>query len=406
MSVELREANEKLQASILALERRNAEIALLSELYEAFQACRTAEEIYETAGRYAVMLFPGDAGALYVYKESRNLMVAMTVWGPGEQAAGVLVPDDCWALRRGKAHLADDPASSPVCPHVRSDNGAPPYICVPLSARGETLGLLHIRFLGGPVPGADRISQAKRGPAQSFAERVALALDNFRLREKLLQQSIRDPLTGLFNRRFMEETLGRELARAERKGTPLGVIMLDIDKFKDFNDTFGHEAGDEMLKAIGAFLPAQVRREDVVCRYGGEEFTIILPGASLEASAERAGKLLAAVRPLRVKTPARRPRPDHLFRGRRRVSRARRDGDGGRPGRRHGLAQGQKRGPRSYRCRRLAVRFRISPSSSNPRADRPCCRPGGSSIIHAERSRSRGNGAPGPQAMIRMRRTP
>lgn len=297
---ELREANDKLQGTVLALEQHSAEIALLSELSEAFQACREAEEIYETAGRYAMKLFPGDAGILYVFKESRNLLDAVAAWGPGVRAAGVLVPDECWALRRGKAHLADDSATSPACPHVRSDGGAPPYVCVPLSARGETLGLLHIRFLGRPVLGAGRNDRAKLGLAQNFADRISLAMDNFRLRAKLLQQSIRDPLTGLFNRRYMEETLERELARAERNGAPLGAIMLDIDKFKDFNDSFGHEAGDEMLKAIGAFLPAHVRKEDVVCRYGGEEFTIILPGASLEASVERARKLCEDVRPLRV----------------------------------------------------------------------------------------------------------
>ncbi len=298
---EIREANEKLRATVLELERRNTQIALLSELYEAFQACRKADEIFETAARYALKLFPGAAGTLYIFKESRNLLEALAAWGPGERAADVIVPDDCWALRRGKAHLADSPDSSPICPHVKSDNGAPPYACVPLSARGETLGLLHIRFLDASGSGGMPGGRAGLGPVQSLAERIALALDNFRLREKLLQQSIRDPLTGLFNRRFMEETLARELARVERNGLSLGVIMLDIDKFKNFNDTFGHEAGDEMLKVIGAFLPTQVRREDVVCRYGGEEFTIILPGASLEASAERARKVLEAVRALRVK---------------------------------------------------------------------------------------------------------
>ncbi len=292
---EIREANEKLRASVLALERRNAQAQLLSELYEALQACREAGEIYETAGRYAMKLFPGEAGALYVFKESRNLLDRMAGWGPGDGAADILLPDDCWALRRGKSHLADDLATSSVCPHVKAGNAGPPYVCVPLFGRGEMLGLLHIRFLGAAGDG-----RALLGLAQNLAERIALAMDNFRLRMKLLQQSIRDPLTGLFNRRFMEETLARELARSERSGTPLGVIMLDIDKFKAFNDSFGHEAGDEMLKAIGAFLPAHVRREDVVCRYGGEEFLIILPGASLEASAERARKLCEGVRPLRV----------------------------------------------------------------------------------------------------------
>ena len=297
---ELKEANEKLHGTVLALEQRNAQALLLSELYEAFQACRKAEEIYETAGRYAVKLFPGDAGVLYIFKESRNLLDAVAAWGPGETTAGVLVPDDCWALRRGKAHLADDPLTVPICPHVLSDKSVPAYACVPLSARGETLGLFHIRFCGGSVARDGRSSRVRLGLIQNFAERVSLALDNFRLWQQLRQQSIRDPLTGLFNRRYMEETFGRDLARAERYKTPLGVIMMDIDRFKSFNDSFGHEAGDEMLKAIGAFLPAHVRKEDIVCRYGGEEFLIILPGASLEASAERARKLCAEVRPLRV----------------------------------------------------------------------------------------------------------
>ncbi len=296
----LNDAKDKLQGTVLVLERRNTEISLLSELYEAFQACRKEEEICETAGRYAMKLFPGDAGALYIFKESRNLLDAAMVWGTGGRTADVLDPDDCWALRRGKVHLADEADSIPVCPHVHADGGASPYICVPLTARGETLGLLHIRFLGGPVSDDGRSGRAKPQLAQNFAERVSLALDNFRLWTKLRQQSIRDPLTGLFNRRYMEETLVRELARAERKGVPLGVIMLDIDKFKSFNDSFGHEAGDEMLKAIGAFLPAHVRREDIVCRYGGEEFIVILPGASLQASAERARKLCLEVRSLSV----------------------------------------------------------------------------------------------------------
>lgn len=298
---EIRAANEKLQATVLELERRNAETALLSELYEAFQACRKADEIFGTAARYAQKLFPGAAGTLYIFKESRNLLESASAWGPGERAAEVLQPDDCWALRRGKAHLAEDPGSAAICPHVQTDGGSPPYVCVPLVARGESLGLLHIRFPGAAAAGEEGGGGFRLGPAQSFAERTAQALDNFRLWEKLLQQSIRDPLTGLFNRRFMEETLARELSRAARRGLALGVIMLDIDKFKAFNDSFGHEAGDEMLKAIGAFLPAQVRREDVVCRYGGEEFIIILPGATLEISAERAEGLRTAVRALRVK---------------------------------------------------------------------------------------------------------
>jgi len=104
----------------------------------------------------------------------------------------------------------------------------------------------------------------------------------------LRELSVRDPLTGLFNRRYMEETLDRELRRAERKALPLGIIMIDLDYFKRFNDTHGHPAGDALLRQLGAFLRAHIRNSDIACRYGGDELILILPEASLEASCDRA----------------------------------------------------------------------------------------------------------------------
>jgi diguanylate cyclase (GGDEF)-like protein/PAS domain S-box-containing protein len=113
---------------------------------------------------------------------------------------------------------------------------------------------------------------------------------------KHYNDKIRDHLTGLFNRRYMEETLHVEWHRAERKNYPLGIMMLDLDHFKDFNDTRGHPAGDKLLKKLGELLPKQVRAGDVVCRYGGEEFTVIMPEASEEVMLSRAEKILKAVR--------------------------------------------------------------------------------------------------------------
>jgi len=121
-------------------------------------------------------------------------------------------------------------------------------------------------------------------------------LANLRLRERLQQESIRDPLTGLFNRRYMVETLHRELARARRAEEALAVIMADVDHFKRLNDSFGHDTGDEALRVVAAALQAGVRSEDVVCRYGGEEFVIILPGATLPMAAQRARELCARLR--------------------------------------------------------------------------------------------------------------
>ncbi len=152
-------------------------------------------------------------------------------------------------------------------------------------AGGDTLGILHVRSSGG------EFTQATHQMVLTLAEHIALLLSNLYLRDTLRQQSIRDPLTGLFNRRFREETLAREVARARRAKSPLGVIMLDIDHFKCFNDTHGHAAGDAVLKALGGFLLEHVRGGDVPCRYGGEEFALILPGAVPADAAQRAEEL-------------------------------------------------------------------------------------------------------------------
>jgi diguanylate cyclase (GGDEF)-like protein len=216
--------------------------------------------------------------------------------------------DDCWALRRGRTHLVAKSGGGPVCGHVGAQ-ALSGYICVPIIAQNEVLGVLHVR---AAVPNllslaaetdrdASDLADSRRRLATTVAEHVALALSNLILRETLRQQAIRDPLTNLFNRRYMEESLDRELSRAARHGSSLGVIMLDIDHFKPVNDTFGHAAGDTLLRAIGALLLTHTRAEDIACRYGGEEFTVILPDSSLEDTWRRAEQLRVAIRRLRVR---------------------------------------------------------------------------------------------------------
>ena len=124
-----------------------------------------------------------------------------------------------------------------------------------------------------------------------FANLTALVLNNAQLREALREQSIRDPLTGLYNRRYMEEALRQHISRVTRQLHPLGVIMIDIDHFKQFNDTHGHAAGDALLREVGRFLQGRIRLEDIPCRYGGEEFILIIPDASLDAAQQRAEQL-------------------------------------------------------------------------------------------------------------------
>jgi diguanylate cyclase (GGDEF)-like protein len=133
-----------------------------------------------------------------------------------------------------------------------------------------------------------------------FASLTALVLNNAQLREALREQSIRDPITGLYNRRYMEEVLKQQLNRVTRQLHSLGIIMIDIDHFKLFNDTHGHAAGDALLRELGQFLQSHIRGEDIACRYGGEEFTLIMPDASLEAAQQRAEYLRQGARQLRL----------------------------------------------------------------------------------------------------------
>jgi len=189
-----------------------------------------------------------------------------------------------------------------VCAHVVPDvNSAPPYLCVPLFAEGETLGLLHLRRLSGKSSENTGSIEFSLNLATAVAEEASLALGNLRVRESLHEQSVRDPLTGLYNRRFLEEFLLRELARADRKKHSLSIITLDIDHFKRINDSLGHGAGDIVLRRIGLLLQGFVRQSDIACRVGGEEFSVLLPEASMQIAAQRAENIRKAVQELRLK---------------------------------------------------------------------------------------------------------
>lgn len=284
-----------------ALGTRVTDLDLLNELGGALQACLTLEEAYEILGRLLGRLFPRDAGMLFVYSDSRNHLDAVVAWGAGvERHDTVFAPEQCWGLRSGRCHLVEDTRTGVRCAHLRPPL-PPAYLCVPLVAQGEALGVLHLGCRAIEGPGApEATTHATRRLAEAVAAQLALGVANVKLREVLRSQSIRDPLTGLFNRRYMEETLERELRRAVRGRRPIAVLMLDLDRFKHVNDRCGHAAGDALLRGLGALLQDGSRREDVACRYGGEEFVLVLPGTSLEDAGNRAEQLRVAVKSLRV----------------------------------------------------------------------------------------------------------
>jgi diguanylate cyclase (GGDEF)-like protein len=220
------------------------------------------------------------SGAVYLYGASRNVVEVVSSWGD-LAVAKTFPPTDCWALRRGRAHHVSVSGAEPACRHT-DEGQLRSAMCVPMLAQGEALGVLH---LVGAAGQDDRVfTLVAQRLAVAAAESCALALASIRLREKLADQSLRDALTGLYNRRYAEETFEREIARAKREASAVSVLMLDLDHFKRFNDDFGHDAGDTALREAATVFVESVRTSDVVSRVGGEEFLVLLPGASLEAT--------------------------------------------------------------------------------------------------------------------------
>ncbi|HEY7404572.1 MAG TPA: diguanylate cyclase [Candidatus Angelobacter sp.] len=288
-------AQTRLEGSLMQLQVETESGKLLNELQANLQICVNPPEAYEVLGGYVQRFMPSSAGAVFAIDSSRNLMGVMTSWGDSlSPTQHILSPEDCCAMRGGRLHLRVEASHGLSCRHFA---GSIPdaYLCLPLAALGETLGILHISVASSEV-----LTSARLALIQQSGEYAALRLANLRLREKLHDQSIRDPLTGLYNRRFLEATLEQELHRSSRHHTGLGVIMADIDKFKLFNDSFGHTAGDIVLKEVGALFRRSVRTEDIVCRYGGEEFLIVLPDTTLESVRERAEAMRDAIAKLEL----------------------------------------------------------------------------------------------------------
>ena len=272
------------QKSELALSTKHAETTLLLQMGELLQATLSSAEAYHVIDSSAPRFFPDEPGAVFLRELGGELMRARSRWGnypaDGEQSLQ-FVPDDCWSLRRGKQHGFDANGPHVRCRHApQTDSNS---LCLPLVAHGELLGVLHI-LTRGPLASL----QAR---AAIFAEHLSMALANLELRERLREEAIRDPLTGLYNRRHTQEALDRELRRAARTQEPLAVLMIDVDHFKKFNDSFGHQAGDHVLATLGKLLMSHTRGSDLVSRMGGEELLIIMPGAR-ESDAHAKAELL------------------------------------------------------------------------------------------------------------------
>lgn len=284
----LREVHGRLEDGLARLLRRNREMALLGRMSRALQGSRTEADIHRIVARFGARLFPGQACTLYASGADRVDAVSRSNGGARLPAG----PDVCPLHGMLGRTVACGLRHNMVCEHAGAVQDRQTLLCVPLTVQDEPLGALTVQ-LGEAADAETRA--AYRHLATAAGEHIALALANIRLRDTLRGQSIRDPLTGLYNRRYLEEAYRQAEAGAIRSGAPLTFVLLDIDHFKHFNDTYGHEIGDMLLRELGALLRTSVREGDTACRFGGEEFALLLPGASLEDGVARAEEVRAAI---------------------------------------------------------------------------------------------------------------
>lgn len=280
LEARVEERTRELSSWVRELEQRNLEDSLLRKMNKMIQVCKTSQEVYQVMDHYFLLFFPGTAGALHIHDKEENCLTAVLCWGAPTDSPDPFNTEDCWALRQGNPYLYVSDETQPLCAHITGRPEPAESLCIPLMVGDGVLGLLQILI---PGSSATRRSgealhrlKSRKGLARMIAEHLSLALVNLRLQESLQQQSIRDPLTGLYNRRFLNESLKREAHSMKRYGYDVGILMVDVDHFKEVNDQYGHECGDQVLKALGHFLSDSIRGNDIACRYGGEEFVLIL----------------------------------------------------------------------------------------------------------------------------------
>jgi diguanylate cyclase (GGDEF)-like protein len=263
-----------LETRICELQQRSKEISVLAEMSEQLHVSTSVSEAMQFVPSFGRRLFPSFSGSVSIVDPSGEQAGIATAWGAPPDARTFNV-EDCQALRRAP----HGPAAVRMggCRHD-GETDATPRLCVPISV-GEGVGVLSLRSAS-----AADVTAEVESVATAFADQLSLALTTLHLHDALRMRATRDALTGLFNRRYIEENIADDISRWVRNGASVGLILLDVDWFKSFNDAFGHAGGDALLQQLARLMQAVVRNEDFVCRYGGEEFMIVLPDATLETT--------------------------------------------------------------------------------------------------------------------------
>ncbi len=297
-------ANLTLTARNQELDRHNWEIKKLHEMSIELQSCSILETAYPVIKKYMQMVLPAMAGGLYIYSDKARCMELAAAWNEPFNLAGCFTADECLGLMGAGMCKSGEGGSEAICRHVAEEPGIT-YICHPLAIEGAPFGIIHCSWSGSEM------GQHQLDLAQAVFDSLVLALLNLKMRENLRQESVRDPLTSLFNRRYMEQILPEALFNAQRGSRPLAILMVDIDNFKHINDYFGHPYGDRLLKQVGQLLVKSIRRNDIACRFGGDEFILVMPDAPLESAWGRAEHIKQEMETLNA---------DEAYRGEQRLS--------------------------------------------------------------------------------------
>jgi diguanylate cyclase (GGDEF)-like protein len=293
MTKQLLEVNRNLERTLNELNRRNQEISWLKEFSSSLQTCFYIEETYQLIEQYITKLLAETFGVLYLMHSSHNYLESVLSWGDLFVAEKIIKPDECFALRRGSIYKINNAPHDLLCPHNLSRHLSS-YMCIPLFAQSDIIGLFTLEWKNNHN-NVYFDKESQDALASMFAEQIALSISNIKFRETLRNQSFRDTLTGLFNRRYIEETLEREISRCHRKSGSLAILMIDIDHFKQFNDEFGHEAGDLIIQSFANVLRNFSKKEEITCRYGGDEFIYVIPETTMKATIQKAQALHEAV---------------------------------------------------------------------------------------------------------------
>ena len=292
-------AERKARESLKQQQERQVETSALADLSDWLQCCKSIDELYEIVHQAMAGMFPASSGQLYIYSNSRDVLDGAVTWGSMELTRSIQ-PQDCWGLRRGRTFQYGDGVVRFACNHFTEEsqhNDIDHYLCLPIIAQGDTVGMLHICFHKDENLPQDKspITSVTSEFAKRCAEQISIAIANVKLRDELHEQSTRDPLTGLFNRRYFHERCRSVISLLDKQHGSVSLISIDADNFKSYNDHYGHDAGDFLLCTLSDLLLRHFTNDEVCCRTGGEEFSILLPNMTVVDAEKKAADLIQTI---------------------------------------------------------------------------------------------------------------